>query len=115
MLVSDRSARLTVRLAPYRDAILAARKIGLTWADLARIFGVRPDRLRWAALNCEKYAQGADQLPLPDPDPERQAAAPRSAPGPEAAAPESAQASAGKEESNEQDEIDNVINKHLIK
>lgn len=93
MLVSDRSSRLTVRIAPYRDAIHEARRVGLTWADLARIFGVRADRLRWAALNCDRYASEAAQLPLPESvapmpsPPEPAAAAPAVAASPTPSAP----------------------------
>lgn len=64
MTIADRATRLTARVAPYRDAISAARKAGLTWGDIAVVLGVKtPDRLRWAVAHSEKYE--AEQIPLP--------------------------------------------------
>lgn len=66
LLSDDLATRLTARVAPYRDAITAARKAGLTWRDLTNVFGcVKPNRLRWAYLHCDKYE--AEQVPLPEP------------------------------------------------
>ena len=66
-LLTDEATRLTARVAPYRSAIGVARKAGLTWRDLARLFGsgVKPNRLRWAYLHCGRYE--AEQVPLPEP------------------------------------------------
>lgn len=64
MGIESQATRLTARIAPYKDAISKAREAGLTWGDLARLFGtVHPDRLRWAHKHC-KYA--AEQIPLPE-------------------------------------------------
>ncbi len=65
-LLNDRATRLTARVAPYRDAILLARKAGLTWADIGRVLGVQvpPAALRQAVRRC-RYE--APQIPLPEP------------------------------------------------
>ncbi len=110
-----RAKRLTAHVAPYRAAISEARRAGFTWGEIAAALGVKGehagDRVRWAVREC-RYE--VPQVPLPDPEdlgaavPAASPAAPHSVPV--AAAPETAQASG-----NEQDEIENVINKHLIK
>lgn len=56
--------RLTARIAPYRDAIAAARQAGLTWPDIGKVLGVPPDPLRRAYLHGKKYL--AEQRPLPE-------------------------------------------------
>jgi hypothetical protein len=55
--------RLTARIAPYRDAIAAARQRGLTWPDIGKVLGVPPDPLRRAYLHGKKYL--VEQQPLP--------------------------------------------------
>lgn len=63
------ATRMTARVAPYREAIKAARRAGFTWRDIARALGVEdPNRLRWAVGHCERYE--AEQIPLPTPEPE---------------------------------------------
>ena len=56
--------RLTARIAPYRDAIAAARQRGLTWPDIGKVLEVPPDPLRRAYLHGKKYL--AEQQPLPE-------------------------------------------------
>ncbi len=68
------ATRMTARVAPYREAIKAARRAGFTWRDIARALGVEdPNRLRWAVGHCERYE--AEQIPLPTPEPEPTTAA----------------------------------------
>jgi hypothetical protein len=69
--------RLTARIAPYRDAIAAARQAGLTWPDVGKVLGVPPDPLRRAYLHGKKYL--AEQQPLPDTK-EQQPKTPQQAP-----------------------------------
>ena len=63
MQISDRATRLTARVAPYQDAIAEARQAGLTWGDIAALFGVKARRLQWAVKHCPYRAV---QIPLPD-------------------------------------------------
>lgn len=68
-LQHDQATRMTARVAPYREAIQAARRAGFTWRDIGKILGVKdPNRLRWAVGHCERYE--AEQIPLPTPEPE---------------------------------------------
>lgn len=62
--------RLTARIAPYRDAIAAARQAGLTWPDVGKVLGVPPDPLRRAYLHGKKYL--VEQQPLPEERPKAQ-------------------------------------------
>ena len=64
--LNDRATRLTAKVAPYRNAITAARKAGLTWGDLVRVLGleVPPAALRQAVARCHYQAE---QIPLPEP------------------------------------------------
>ncbi len=64
--LSDRATRLTARVAPYQEAITAARAAGLTWADIARALGVQapPAAVRQAVKRCRYEAA---QIPLPEP------------------------------------------------
>lgn len=102
-LLSDKATRLTARLAPYRAAIESARRGGLTWRDLARLFGeVKPGRLRWAYLHCNRYE--AEQVPLPEPQKTQQKTETSRAPTP---ARDTAPARA--------EEIESVVNKNLIR
>lgn len=69
MTISDRATRLTAKVAPYREAILEARSLGLTWVDLCAVLGIEPapDRLRNAVKLSVRYK--AEQIPLPEPEP----------------------------------------------
>ena len=56
--------RTTARIAPYLQAIDKARREGWTWKELAELFGVPWETLRYAVRNCRFQAE---QRPLPDP------------------------------------------------
>ncbi len=82
MTISDRATRLTAKVAPYREAILEARALGLTWLDLCAVLGIEPapDRLRNAVRLSIRYKAAQIQLPEstpePEPTPEQKNAAP---------------------------------------
>ena len=64
------SLRLSARLAGYVDAIKEARAAGVTWGQLADLFGAR-DKTMAAAFRVAasgKYA-AKEQRPLPEPAP----------------------------------------------
>lgn len=98
--LSDRASRLTARVAPYRESIIAARKAGLTWGDIARVLGLQvpPAALRQAVARCRYQAE---QAPLPEPPAAQPQAPVRPQPHP---APAKAKS-----------DIESVINQHLIK
>jgi hypothetical protein len=79
-MLSDRATRLTAKVAPYRESIAAARKAGLTWADIARILQmqVAPAALRQAVKRSCRYQ--AAQAPLPEHERTPQAAQPSARP-----------------------------------
>jgi hypothetical protein len=56
--------RTTARVAPYLEAIDKARREGWTWKELAELFEVPWETLRYAVRNCRFQAE---QRPLPDP------------------------------------------------
>ena len=56
--------RLTAKIAPFRDAIAAARRAGVTWPELGALLNADPDRLRWACTKGKRY-EAAEQRPLP--------------------------------------------------
>jgi hypothetical protein len=61
---NPKPSRLSARVAPFRDAIAAARLAGFTWPDLARALATtNPTSLRRAWARCGRYQ--ADQVPLP--------------------------------------------------
>ena len=63
-MAGNQPTRLTARVAPFRDAIAAARAAGYTWVDLARVLDVaNATSLRRAWAQCGKYQ--AEQAPLP--------------------------------------------------
>lgn len=55
-------SRLRAQVAPYKDAIMAARKRGATWGDIGVLIGMSARQARLAVKHC-KYP--ADQIPLP--------------------------------------------------
>lgn len=63
--MNERPKKITARVAPFLDAIDAARKAGWSWAEIRD--RVAPETtvnaIRMAALHC-KYS--AEQLPLPE-------------------------------------------------
>jgi hypothetical protein len=64
--VNMESARFTARLTAYSDAIAEARKAGITWAQLAALFDVKPKTMAAAykvAISGKYIAP--EQLPLP--------------------------------------------------
>ena len=71
MNMNEQATRLTARVAPFRDAIRAARKAGWTWGDVARALGlnVSPDRIRAAVKFSTRYEIEQIPLPLPEPEP----------------------------------------------
>lgn len=83
MNMNEQATRLTARVAPFRDAILAARKAGWTWADVARALGlnVSPDRIRAATKFSTRYEVEQIPLPLPEPAPAPVTKAAASRPG----------------------------------
>lgn len=63
------SKKLSARVSAYRDAVVAARRAGVTWAQLAALFGAQP---KYFAKVCTKAMSGGryqptEQLPLPAP------------------------------------------------
>lgn len=72
MTINDQATRMTARVAPYRDAILKARGLGLTWPDLCAVLGLEasPDRLRAAVRLSVRYSAKQIPLPLDAPTPE---------------------------------------------
>ncbi|MHB8371081.1 MAG: hypothetical protein ACYDBP_15605 [Leptospirales bacterium] len=67
--------RTTARVAPYLEAIDKARREGWTWKELAELFEVPWETLRYAVRNCRFQAE---QRPLPNPKQENpEAAAPK--------------------------------------
>ena len=61
------SKKLSARVSAYRDAVVAARGAGVTWAQLAALFGAQP---KYFAKVCTKAMSGGryqptEQLPLP--------------------------------------------------
>ena len=67
MTIQNKAARLAARVAPYQEAVTAARKAGLTWGDLGRLFWVSPRAMAAACQRARRYEVA--QLPLPDPTP----------------------------------------------
>lgn len=63
------SKKLSARVSAYRDAVVAARRAGVTWAQLAALFDAQP---KYFAKVCTKAMSGGryqptEQLPLPEP------------------------------------------------
>ena len=54
--------KVTALIAPYLDAIKAARLAGADWTTLSQAFGVKRGTLQTSVARC-KYV--AEQLPLP--------------------------------------------------
>lgn len=80
-MAGNQPTRLTARVAPFRDAIAAARAAGYTWADLARALGVaNATSLRRAWARCGRYQIEQQSLPDPSKDKEGQKATPQQAP-----------------------------------
>ena len=66
MALNDVATRMTARVAPYLQAIVQARKAGLTWADIGRLLGIeKADALRQAVKQCKWVIE---QQPLPEPE-----------------------------------------------
>jgi hypothetical protein len=55
--------RTTARVAPYLQAIEQARREGWTWKELAELFNVPWETLRYAVRNCRFQAE---QRPFPE-------------------------------------------------
>jgi hypothetical protein len=90
MTIQNRAARLAARVAPYQEAVTAARKAGLTWGDLGRLFGVSPRAMAAACKRARRYEVA--QLPLPDPPDSGGAPSGTTAAAPPTAAPKPPQA-----------------------
>lgn len=63
------SKKLSARVSAYRDAVVAARGAGVTWAQLAALFDAQP---KYFAKVCTRAMSGGryqptEQLPLPEP------------------------------------------------
>lgn len=69
MTIHDHATRLTAQVAPFLDAIKSARAGGLMWGDIGGLLGIKSgDALRQAVKKC-RYV--ADQVPLPEPRPDK--------------------------------------------